>query len=747
VALALSTQPDVMRGMVRLAASGVPNGDIVVTRRYGSAAPVSIRGGLIPGLITGGFVLSDPEPNFGTDLVYRVVDTVANRYLQTNRVLNPRFAIGLGNWSLPTTRRTVAQETTLPLAPPRDSTTSVRVGPGSATTGSLPSRRLARTSPVGFTTGSWYVSGQVRYDSPNIWLWQDAKDAGTWQTVKNKGTWADVKATNSPLAGQAFATLWAAVLGPTTTSIEQRRNRIPNPVPTATTGYTSNAGTGGTATNSYVATGGPTGSGFFRATWTTANTTAAGTSPGASVRADGRPTQSTLSIPVTPGQAYSASLWSRSSIAQRLGVQIWFFDANGTQTFSGNYSPQVVTANTWTQFTAQNVVAPAGSAYVVVGISTASGTGVVPFPVGATLDQALTILEAATTVGTYFDGTTAAEDGGSLVYSWIGTANASASIQNLVDYPSIVAPFQILGVQTEANSMWATFQARIDIPAGAPANCQLAFYQGTATREYAVTWWLSTMMVSLNSEVTAESPVYFDGSTPVGELGDLGSMLAPGLDWKALTGDASVAWSGTPNASTSVLTGPSQIFSESSTSIGTPTTSQLPRVKIPVFLSDPVAPQLAQWFELLEIGDLSYAARQDLFDVLGRGAQIAVSQLRAWPSGELRVLTYTPEAAEIAERLFGTGRILYWRNPDPRYPENGWYIAVGDLASGRVGATVAWSPERIWRIPFVKVERPEGLISAATSVSWSTVKTSYTWQQLRDQRTDWLDVALTEPGA
>jgi hypothetical protein len=529
VALALSTQPDVMRGMVRLAASGVPNGDIVVTRRYGSAAPVSIRGGLIPGLITGGFVLSDPEPNFGTDLVYRVVDTVANRYLQTNTVTNPRFATGTSGWTWPAARVT-ARETDPALVPPRDATTSLRIGPGAQGAGGLPDRLLATTSPVGLTTGRWFLTGQVRYDSPNIWLWQDVRDAGTWQTIKNKGTWQDVKATQAPAAAQAFASLWVGVNNP------------------------------------------------------------------------------------------------------------------------------------------------------------------------------------------------------------VGGA-------------SIVAPFQVLGVQTDANGMWTTFQVWIDIPAGAPANCQLAFYQGTATREYAVTWWMTTLLVSPEREVTAESPVYFDGSTPVGELGDLGSKLAPGLDWKALTGDASVAWSGTPNASTSVLTGPSQIFSESSTSIGTPTISQLPRVKIPVFLSDPVAPQLAQWFELLEIGDLGYAARQDLFDVLGRGAQIAVSQLRAWPSGELRVLTYTPEAAEIAERLFGTGRILYWRNPDPRYPENGWYIAVGDLASGRVGATVAWSPERIWRIPFVKVERPEGLISAATSVSWSTVKTSYTWQQLRDQRTDWLDVALTEPGA
>jgi hypothetical protein len=49
-------------------------------------------------------------------------------------------------------------------------------------------------------------------------------------------------------------------------------------------------------------------------------------------------------------------------------------------------------------------------------------------------------------------------------------------------------------------------------------------------------------------------------------------------------------------------------------------------------------------------------------------------------------------------------------------------------------------------VPFVRVERPAGLISATSSITWQTVRTNYTWQQLRDQRKDWLDAALTAPG-
>jgi hypothetical protein len=518
-----------MRGLVRIAAQGAPAGSGVLTRRSGRQVD-TIRGGTFI-LSTGGVIMDDAEALFGTDLTYRLVDMVTSRYIQSNRVLNPKFAVDLTNWTFPT-GRTAAREASVAMIPPRDAVTSVRIGPRTAGpgTGGLAERQLASCSPSGLTTGRWYVSGQLRYDSPDIWLWDDVRSAGTWQTIRNRGTWQQVKAANSPLAGQPFASLYMGVNGPTGTSI--------------------------------------------------------------------------------------------------------------------------------------------------------------------------------------------------------------------------VAPVQVLGVQTADNAGWATFQAVVDIPAGAPVNCQLSFYQGTVSREYTVTWWLTTLMVCPETESLRAGAVlpYFDGDTRVQSIGDPGDRLAPGYDWKALTGDAAITWQGTPNASWSQFVGPSQIFAEVATSIGRPTTQQLPRVQLPIFLSDPVAPQLAQWFELVEIGDLTFAARQQLFDILGRNAQIAVNQKRAWAAGELRLMTYTLAEAEVTERLLESGRILYWRNPDPRYPENGWWIGIGDVAAGRPGATVSWAPERLWRVPFVRVERPAGLISATSSITWQTVRTNYTWQQLRDQRKDWLDAALTAPG-
>jgi hypothetical protein len=284
----------------------------------------------------------------------------------------------------------------------------------------------------------------------------------------------------------------------------------------------------------------------------------------------------------------------------------------------------------------------------------------------------------------------------------------------------------------------------VDVPSGAPAGSRLVFLHGTVTREFACTFWLTTVMVTPEAEMTAGALTpYFDGDTvlPVNPAAN----LLPGYDWISVTNDASITWSGTVNNSTSTFTGPSVVAAEQTVHLDAPGADLLPRNKLPVMLSDPILPQVSTWFELMEIGDLSFAARQDLFDVIGRGPQIAVGSQRAWATGELRLMTYTLEAASVAERMFDPGRILFLRNPDPRFPESVWYLAIGDVVQGRVSPNAAWTPERLWRVPFARVERPVGLIAAATSVTWSDVKINYTWDTLRQKRSDWLDAAVTRP--
>jgi hypothetical protein len=234
---------------------------------------------------------------------------------------------------------------------------------------------------------------------------------------------------------------------------------------------------------------------------------------------------------------------------------------------------------------------------------------------------------------------------------------------------------------------------------------------------------------------------YFDGDSVLPD--NPAANLVPGYDWTDLSGDASMTWSGTPNNSWSTYTGPSMIQAQSTVYFGNPDASVVP-CSLPVYLSDPVTPQFGCWFTLLGIGDLTLPARADENDVLGKRARIGVSQVRGLDTGQLSLLTYTAEQRELAERMFATGRVLLYRNPDPAFPENGWYLHLGgDIPAARPIRDQR-RPERIWTVPFTRVERPSGLIEAATSITWATRRTQ-TWGDLKTTTADWLEVATAIP--
>lgn len=212
---------------------------------------------------------------------------------------------------------------------------------------------------------------------------------------------------------------------------ETRRNLVPNPTPASTNSWFGNAGTGGTAATSFVAAGGPTGAGLFRLTYSVANTTAAGTSPVASIVADGR-ASAPLPIPVTAGQVYSAAISARTSVAQRLQAVLRWYDAAGGAVASAVGAQAVTVANTWTRFTLDAATAPAGAVYARIDVATVTGAGAVPFPIGATFDAAQAQLEVAAAAGTYFDGTAA--DTPTRNYAWAGAADNSPSVEQTATF-------------------------------------------------------------------------------------------------------------------------------------------------------------------------------------------------------------------------------------------------------------------------------------------------------------------------
>ena len=732
----LSAKPNVAKGSVVLSSQEtVPNGNLLITRTL-KGVPSEVRSGSFD-VVTGGFVVEDPEAPFGQPLTYTVVDTVSGtiRTIQTNRCLNPKGATNTNNWAAGP-GRTLAQETATALIPPRDAVTSLAIGPNTAGSASAQyaDRRIASCQPSGFGPGTYFVSGQVFYNSPDLWNWTDVKAQGSWASLKaSKSSWAQVRSSSSLTAQQAFTSLFAAVLDPNLTTTVLRRNLVSTPSFEGNAlGYWGTYSGHGGATSASVITGSSIavglGTHYARCTWTTAQTD---TSYNGGFFSE--------LLPVTAASVYTGSGWIRCNKAQTVHAQIDWKNSAGS-TISSSYGPDVVLAAGTAQRISITGTAPAGAVNAVLCLYVAvTGTAMA---VNDYLEIDGALFEASASLGTYFDGTTAAV--GATTYSWTGTAYASASVAQVTDYAAWVPPFQILGAQVGLGGNWLTFSAVVTIPAGAPANCRLAFMHGSSQREFAVSWHLSTVMVCLNSEMASGGGLtYFDGDSAL-PANPAANML-PGTDWVDNSGDASMAWTGTANNSPSVFSGPSKVAASTNLTLSAPTS--LP-AKAPILLSDPVAPQLALWFELQKFGTLTYPARLNQYDVLSKSYRIAVSQVRGKPTGQMTLMTYTDSDAEVAEVLFASGRILLFRNPDPRYQEPYLYLAIGDTAKDPLADGAENQPQRLWTVPFTVVERPTGLIEASTVVTWAMAKSGYVnWLDIFSARTNWLDAALVAPGA
>ena len=210
--------------------------------------------------------------------------------------------------------------------------------------------------------------------------------------------------------------VWRFVRGAapaTTTPSVTRTNIVTNPVAGVDlTSYSSEAGAGGAAALSRLATGGqPTvAATFARNTWTTAPTS--GTAGGVSLG-------NGAALPVGSSQAsVTASVYVRSSKAQLLAVEVRFL--NGATAAGALQGPATaVSANTWTRLSA-TITQPINVTTMTMAAVAVAGAGFVQWAAADTLDVQGAQLELTTTLGSDFDGRTVGA-------SWAGAPDASAS--------------------------------------------------------------------------------------------------------------------------------------------------------------------------------------------------------------------------------------------------------------------------------------------------------------------------------
>lgn len=197
-------------------------------------------------------------------------------------------------------------------------------------------------------------------------------------------------------------------------SVTVRTNRATNPsAASATTNYSSVAGTGGTASLSHN-TGDDTVDalpGYARNTWTVATSSASG---GINY----------LQTGLSGSTAYRTSVHVRASKVITMRVAVAFQNSSGVTQNTVTGTATALAAGEWTRLDVQGT-SNGTVDRALVRVEATSGL----WANGNTLDVDMLLIEQTTTLQPYFDG--AYSDGLGVLYAWAGTANASLSTATL----------------------------------------------------------------------------------------------------------------------------------------------------------------------------------------------------------------------------------------------------------------------------------------------------------------------------
>lgn len=156
-----------------------------------------------------------------------------------------------------------------------------------------------------------------------------------------------------------------------------------------------------------------------------------------------------------------------------------------------------------------------------------------------------------------------------------------------------------------------------------------------------------------------------------------------------------------------------------------------------VWLKDPAYPSRNMVVPIVtSIPQLLSVSRAGVFPILDRAAPIVVANRRQLPTGTLTIHTLTDGQRQQVADLMARGSVVMLQ----ANPSTGWgsrYIHVTDVTEARVG--LVSEPARRWSMPFLVVDRPEGLsVAATTAKTWASVKAIYpTWADLKATAKTW----------
>lgn len=731
------------RGLIRISGT-TPNGAAVITREVEGEVPYLLRGGART-INSGGFTIDDTEAPFAVPVKYRIslssIPTL-DRLIQQNLMLTPTFAHGQQGW-LTGTGRSVSIEADA--AAHTAAAVGHFTGNGSGGTTPVAPTLVGHLDPAVFQNGSYtltppttggtaiatndwmlivhqQISSIAAPATPSGWTLADDTTSGQLRQLiwKRKRVGGDTGYTVTSTTGQQAIVTMVWVRG----AIDEI---LRSPDATLEIGGSINQMT--TAT---IAVLRPRLSLAFHSGWTLSDATAPS---GANVigQAAWQYTRSTGTNPRTlavssyssiqAGQTLPTTVTYPVELAAAIAINIVFQGA-------GDLSSRII--------------ARAKAATIPIsGSSPNLLTGRFRF-----ITSGLRLWSTVKAVGTWQQVKTAYP-------TWLDVRGVSATVAG--DYLKLfltivdpttgvdyIDPIQVFDAQEAQVNKWIDFSAQFTTTTSIPSTAEIRLLHGTRPTEYAIDWYLDEFGITPGAQWVAHDTVYwFSGDSTVPAHPE--DNLLPGGQWDTAATDSSMTWAGTAGNSISTFTGPSS--AETTTICGlVPELSDEFMPCAPVLLSDPVNVSMAQWVGLINIDALNYPARQSINQVISRGPSVVITQIRGWATGTLTVMTNTLVQRKQLLTVLSSGRVLLLRMPSTEFPENNWYLSIGDVTEIRP-VPMARVALREWTLPFVRVERPTALIEASSGVTWQELKDQGTWSAVRSTHTDWLDVILSTEDA
>lgn len=139
-----------------------------------------------------------------------------------------------------------------------------------------------------------------------------------------------------------------------------------------------------------------------------------------------------------------------------------------------------------------------------------------------------------------------------------------------------------------------------------------------------------------------------------------------------------------------------------------------------VWLKAPARPFLNRPVTVTEVGEVTRAARNGIFQIVGRSYPVGVADVRQSRVFPLEVMTETPGDAEALEFLAMSGEPILLQVPDA-FPVPSLYAVIGDVS---IVEPARGDPTRLFVLPLTEVA-PPGPDVVPSTYTISSMKAEY----------------------